>query len=666
MLWPMPWHIAADHPSCKARERFAVVADADGTVMGCHVSRGDAEAQMAALYAQEALAEVRDFADVTAAVFGTPTEEAAVSKPKLAAGGKPSKGTPADKRLKRNRAKASVPPEMPMMSAESDPAMLVPWEGILVVEDTPTGDGRRFATGSLSWPDPGSVPVPLQWQKQSSHGGSTDVTVNVGTVTDIFRDGPRIAGRGVVDTGSQDGAEIARRLSADGRLGVSIVADDPDRAEIELVYAEGCDPTGPDLGAVLAGEVDDRCLEAQEVVFHSGRIRALTVVDVPAFVEAQIRPAGAPVAVAASAVAVHTTATADGPWDGAKAEAALPSPLPVATARAAYAWIDPAQASDGNLPKAAAKFGHHEISADGSVGPANLTAASAGIAALHGARGGTTIPEADRRGVYNHLAAHLRDAGREPPPFNIQDSIEALAAAAWAITIPDRPPADWFSPPDDLPEIGAINVGDDGRLFGLLAPAGVAHRGYPDRRLTVPMGRVDYSRWMSRATICADGSRVATGVITMECGHPDLAASTAAAADHYDNSCAIVATATIGEGPAGVWIAGALLPDVAPARVARMLACQLSGDWRPHRERPGWREFVAALLVPVPGFPFAGARRSVRFAAATGLVAAAVPMTYHPDHPAAEAPVSPAPPTTPVETVDVYELARIVRGETNV
>lgn len=316
------------------------------------------------------------------------------------------------------------------------------------------------------------------------------------------------------------------------------------------------------------------------------------------------------------------------------------------------------------IPREGLKFLHHEVSSDGRVGPANTTACSAGIAALHGARGGTTIPEADQRGVYNHLARHLRDAGRTPPPFNLQDSIEALAAAAWAIHIPDRPPAQWFTEPDELPEIGAVSVDDEGRIFGLLAPSGVAHRGYTDTRITVPMGRVDYSRWMSRPTICADGTRVATGVITMECGHASTDSSVTAgrAADHYDNSCAIVATAVIGENRHGVWVAGALLPDVPPARVARMLACQLSGDWRPHREKPGWRELVAALLVPAPGFPFAGARRSVRFTQAAGLVAAAVPVHYTPTEVAA--PVSPAPaPETPAPAVDVRELARIVRGE---
>jgi len=46
----MPWHIEADNAAC---DGYAVVKDDDGEVEGCHRTRGQAERQMAALYASE-------------------------------------------------------------------------------------------------------------------------------------------------------------------------------------------------------------------------------------------------------------------------------------------------------------------------------------------------------------------------------------------------------------------------------------------------------------------------------------------------------------------------------------------------------------------------------------------------------------------------------------
>lgn len=204
---------------------------------------------------------------------------------------------------------------------------------------------------------------------------------------------------------------------------------------------------------------------------------------------------------------------------------------------------------------------------------------------------------------------------------------EPIIAAGHTITIPDVPPAEWFTEPTDVAPAGALTVTDEGRIYGYLAPAGIAHRSFRNRRVEVPMGRVDYSRWMGGEAIVAGGGRVVAGPITMECGHmsPTASADSAVRMEHYDNTCAVVAKASVGENRHGVWIAGALEPGVTADQVSRMLACRLSGDWAPHPEKPGWREFVAALLVPVPGFPMARSAPSVRVAEGA-LVAAAVPV----------------------------------------
>jgi HK97 family phage prohead protease len=73
------------------------------------------------------------------------------------------------------------------------------------------------------------------------------------------------------------------------------------------------------------------------------------------------------------------------------------------------------------------------VSDSGDVGNANIKACQSGIGNLNGAQGGTTIPDADVQGVYNHLAAHLRDADLEPPELKRSSSILAICRAIGGI-----------------------------------------------------------------------------------------------------------------------------------------------------------------------------------------------------------------------------------------
>lgn len=56
----MPWHIEDDHPGCLG---YAVVKDEDGELEGCHRTRAQAEAQLAALNIVEAEDEDDDLED---------------------------------------------------------------------------------------------------------------------------------------------------------------------------------------------------------------------------------------------------------------------------------------------------------------------------------------------------------------------------------------------------------------------------------------------------------------------------------------------------------------------------------------------------------------------------------------------------------------------------
>lgn len=210
----------------------------------------------------------------------------------------------------------------------------------------------------------------------------------------------------------------------------------------------------------------------------------------------------------------------------------------------------------------------------------------------------------------------------------MRESEGVMTAAAYVLTIPDVPPAWWFDEPTDVIMSGALTVTDEGRIYGLVAPAGVDHRSFQDRKVKVPMGNVDYSLFMGRETIVEGGDRIVTGAITMDCGHADTGyRDPAAALDHYDNSCSIVASVRIGENASGVWVAGSILPGLSARELGKMMSSVLSGDWRPHRQRNGWREFAGALLVPVPGFAMARTEASVRLNEGA-LVASSVPVEY--------------------------------------
>lgn len=408
------------------------------------------------------------------------------------------------------------------------------WRGVLTVEGIESGDGRMFAPNSLSWAD---LPLPLRWQKESAHGGQNDVTVQVGNIDKIWRepadDGSQrfmIMGEGTIDLANPDGREVYRRMKNRYMRGNSVDVDSVKGSDIEYTYPQSVEsPVATDGETESAGaSFLDMMAQPELTTYKKGRIRATTLVEIPAFTEAKL----------------------------------------------ALVNIDPVTTADADTE--------------------------------------ATVESQDDEEV-------------ETP---VTDSVmETIVAATSVIEIADAPPREWFNEPTDVTALGALTVTAEGRVYGYIAPAGVRHRSFRDRVVNVPLKKVDYSRFMGGETIVADGGRVSTGSITMGCGHASTTANLNGqqAAEHYDNSCSIVATVRVGENEHGVWMAGALLPDIDSAQLRRIMACRLSGDWRGHLDKPGWREFVAALLVPVPGFPMARTAPSVSMTEGQ-LVASSVPV----------------------------------------
>jgi hypothetical protein len=468
------------------------------------------------------------------------------------------------------------------------------WRGVLVVEGVTTGDGREFAPNALEWDEN----VLIRWQKEGAHGGQHDVTVTVGRADRVWRDGNQVWGEGPLDLRSADGWELARRLDEGFAGGISIDADNIAQPDIEVVW-----PEAPD------GEERDEETNAlmmlfgqpEKVIFHGGRVRAATLVDIPAFVEARIALISNEASVTPTvsvnesfALPRHTTATVDSSWSVTE-KVGRDKP------HAAYAWANDRMGM----------FLHHEVDGD-TVGAANLTACAAAIARLNEYRG--VVPDADERAVYEHLAGHLRDAGLQPMPFKEADVVLASGSSeheAW------RPPALWFENPGLTVPVG-ITVTDQGRVYGHAAQWGECHVGHMDLCITPPV-EDQHPYFMTGEVLCDDGSRRPVGQITVGTGHAPLSYQARRAAEHYDNTGAAVADVAVGNDSVGIWVAGAIRPNAEQSRVHELRAAgRVSGDWR---RIGGELRMVGLLGVNVAGFPL-HTRARVASGIPTSLVAA--------------------------------------------
>jgi len=203
--------------------------------------------------------------------------------------GEPNPGTKKDKRLKENQTSGAEGTEELAQSAASEPSSggdqysgaTRPWRGPLTVEGIETGDGREFDSGALTWAD---LPLPLRWNKEDSHGGEPHtVAVNVGNITRIWReDNGLIMGEGMLDLGDDDGRNVERKIEGQFLRGVSVDVDSIKDADMELIW-----PETPE-GGEDADPFAQLFASPEKVVFHKGRIRAATLVDIPAFAEAYI------------------------------------------------------------------------------------------------------------------------------------------------------------------------------------------------------------------------------------------------------------------------------------------------------------------------------------------------------------------------------------------
>lgn len=168
------------------------------------------------------------------------------------------------------------------------------WEGVIAREGEMTGDGRLIEDGALRWDD---LPIPLRvaFKDVGGHDGA-EVCGRIETVE--RRDNGDIYATGTFDLGSATGTEAFRQVSEQMSNGVSIDTDDvtfrimakADMPEDAVADSDNDSDVEPDPD----GRVKVATMSSSDelMVIESARLRAATLVAVPAFATARVYAAG--------------------------------------------------------------------------------------------------------------------------------------------------------------------------------------------------------------------------------------------------------------------------------------------------------------------------------------------------------------------------------------
>lgn len=167
------------------------------------------------------------------------------------------------------------------------------WEGVIAREGEMTGDGRMIEDGALRWDD---LPIPLRvaFKDVGGHDGAEVC----GRIEAVERRGDGdIYATGTFDLGSAVGTEAFRQVSEQMSNGVSIDTDDVTfriMAKADMPEAVEPSPSDEDAEPDPDGRVKVAAMSSSDelMVIESARLRAATLVAVPAFATARVYAAG--------------------------------------------------------------------------------------------------------------------------------------------------------------------------------------------------------------------------------------------------------------------------------------------------------------------------------------------------------------------------------------
>lgn len=180
---------------------------------------------------------------------------------------------------------------------------------------------------------------------------------------------------------------------------------------------------------------------------------------------------------------------------------------------------------------------------------------------------------------------------------------KSLIASGGALLAPVAPPKAWFDQPK-LDGVTPITVTKDGRIYGHLATWDACHmesKGLGSSCVRAPRSGNGYAGFHLGYVTTAEGVDVPTGRIVAGAPHADPVWGLNPTLVHYSHSGWVGADVRVGEDRYGIWVAGALRPDISANQLRALKAAPLSGDWR-EDPRTGRLELVTALAVTAPGF----------------------------------------------------------------
>jgi hypothetical protein len=497
-----------------------------------------------------------------------------------------------------------------------------------------TGDRRRFASGAITL---APTPFPLEWARERQ--GGHDGAVSVGVVQEAFMATIDDAiGTGLIS--EESASSLGLDMSTEAVWAVGEFFDDVDREEhpklaeavADAMYLVDKGTLGPsvDLDSfngypVKTGTDDELTMDdfetaersgedlEVELLIDEGRVRAATLVSIPAFAETVI-PMSLDTGDSLVASVIGSTdlpvAGTDVEWDGSAATDRVfdhytdGDTVDTEGISRAFLYRDPGADLE---TQAAYKLGFADI-----VG-GELTIVPRGVAACAGGRGvdATDIPDDERGEIKNKICSlysTVRNTHEDWPecPYE-KDNGTSEALIASLSSSPHLPEATVFDPPE-LTEPTPVTIDfETGRIFGHIAEWRTCHGGIPDVCVTPPHDDGEYA-WFHRSPVETSGGIVWAGRLTVGGVHPGLELSAVKTISAYDSKItAAYVRAT--EDDHGILISGVLAPDLTDNVRQVLSRRKVSGDWRETDSGLSLVELLALSPGPrehsEPGFPVA-------------------------------------------------------------